>query len=315
MAKSKYPRTLIEEETGKEYQFDRNALKEILHSRTDKKKHITRNSILEKLEEQYGLSVAQVSKWLSGANGIGSIENAKIISEFLGIDYHDILIDINLEKGVEKIMYNEEKRIINKVFSECVAVLYKVNEWTNIPKLTRTEKLEYEKNRIKDLDSLIRNMHELVDQNSLIIKKYDRYNLHKILIELNEYIYGVIKSDRSYVPERWEEMDDTLAMEEAIDFPTIHTREFYLENAETDDSYIYLIDEIALASNMGLTQCITPTDKEWKEIDEIDDYTCFGYVPNNERYGLTPSIIWIDLMIERLTMLFKIDFPRILDER
>ncbi|MBE5892905.1 MAG: hypothetical protein E7286_05940 [Lachnospiraceae bacterium] len=184
MARSKTPRIITDETTGKEYQFNRDALKEIIHSRTDKKKHITQANILQQLEEQCGLSVDQVRKWLYGANGIGNMENAKIISAFLDIDYHDILIDMNPTKEDKNMISNEEKSIIKKVFGECVSVLYKVQEITNFSNLTREEKNKHETKIILEIDSLIRNIHMLVDQNSFAIKNYNRYNLHRILLEL-----------------------------------------------------------------------------------------------------------------------------------
>ncbi|MBE5954984.1 MAG: hypothetical protein E7253_00860 [Lachnospiraceae bacterium] len=315
MAKSRTPRTIIDEATGKEYQFNPDALKEIIHSRIDKKNHITQSSILQQLEEKCGLSVHQVQKWLSRANGIGNIENVKIISDFFNIDYHDILIDLNPTSEDKKMIHNEEKTFIIKVFGECVSVLYRVQEITNQPRLNREEKIEHEIKCLTDIDSFIRNIHMSVDQNSFSLQKYNRYNLHRILLELNEFMYGVIKSEHSCIPERWAEICDILSVDEAIHYPSTHNRDLYLESKETDDSYIYLLNEISLANEMGLTSCLTPTTEEWDNFDELEDYHHFGYTPYTERYSLTPSIIWLDLMIKELTEIFETDFPNIFKKR
>ncbi|MBE5892224.1 MAG: hypothetical protein E7286_02460 [Lachnospiraceae bacterium] len=314
MAKSITPRILVEEETGKRYQFDPNALNQILSDRTDKKKHITKNSILLQLEEQTGLTVERVNKWLSAANGIGHIDNAKMISEFLGIDYHEILIDMNPVKEDKNMFGDEEKTIIKKVFGECVLVLYKVSEMTNAPKLARKENIERCKKNVIEVDYLIRSIHMLIDQNSIALQKYNRYNLHRILLELNEYMCGVLEGEHNSIPERWEEINNDMSIEEAINFPNIHNRDTYLSGGG-DDAYLYLLDEISLADEMGLSSCVAPTDEEWNVLDEIEDCVRFGYTPANERYELTPNIIWIDLMVKELTLIFEIDFPNLFDER
>lgn len=315
MAKSINPRIIVEEETDKKYQFNREALKEIIHSRTDRKNHITQHSILLQLEEQCGLTVARVSKWLSGANGPGNIDNVKDISEFFGIDYHDILIDMNPVKEDEKMINSEEKTIIKTVFGECVTVLYKVNEITNFPKVTGKEMREYRQKNVMEIDLLIQNIHRLVDQNSISLKKYNRYNLHRILLELNECMYGVIESEHNSIPERWDEINDMLTIEEIINFPTMHNRDNYLKSNDLYDTNIYLVDEISLVEEMGLSNCIYPTDEEWDTLDEIEDCSRFGYIPNTDRYSLTPSIIWIDLMITVLTNIFETDFPNVFEGR
>lgn len=311
MAKSRTPRTIIDEATGKEYQFNPDALKEIIHSRTDRKNHITQHSILQQLEEQCGLSVYQVQKWLSRANGIGNIDNVKIISNFLGINYHDILIDLNPTNEDKSMINNEEKCFIRKVFGDCISVLYKVHEITNHPRLPREENSEYENKCVAEIDSIIQYIHMSVDQNSFSLQKYNRYNLHRILLELNEFMYGIIKSEHSCIPERWGEICDMLSVDVAIHYPSTHNRDLYLESKETDDSYIYLLNEISLADEMGLTSCLTPTTEEWNNFDELDGYRQFGYIPNTERYSLTPSIIWLDLMTKELSAIFENDFPNI----
>ena len=107
-------------------------------------------------------------------------------------------------------------------------------------------------------------------------------------------MYGILEANHSCIPERWEEICDILTIEEALSFPTIHTRNIYLESKNDDDSYLYLLDEISLANEMGLTSCITPTDEEWDTLSEAEDCTRFGYTPNIERYNLTPCILWIE---------------------
>ena len=314
MAKTKIPRIIIEEATGKEYEFNPNALKEIIHSRINKKNHITQQSILQQIEDHCHLSADRVKNWIYGINGIGNFDNVKSISDFLKIDYHDILIDLNPTAEDENMISNEEKSIIRNIFGECISVVYKIPELTNLSKPTRDEKIANEKKSILEIDLLIRNIHMLVDQNSCTLQKYNRYNLHRFLLELNEYMYAIIKSDHSCIPERWEKISDFLSVEEAIIFPQIHNRNIYLDNPNTDDTHLYLLNEISLADKMGLTSCITPTDKEWDNFDILEDYHQFGYTPNNERYCLNPSIIWLDLIITVLIEIFETDFPHIFNE-
>lgn len=315
MAKSKNPRILIDETTGKEYLFNPNALKKIIHSHTDRKNHITQTAILQQIEEHCNFTADQVKKWLYGANGIGNMDNAKRISDFLKIDYHEILIDMNPTKEEKKMFSDEEKSIIKQTFGECVSVLYKVQELANSPKLAPIEKIDQQQKNILEADSLIRNIHLLVDQNSVILQTYDRYNLHKILLELNEYIYGILKGGHSCIPERWDEMSNSLLIEEAISFPLLHDRNLYLENPDPIYSNIYLVDEISLAEEMGLTSCLIPTEAEWDDLSKVDDLTRFGYIPNTERYSLTPGVVWIDLMVKLLTEIFEIDFPELFDNK
>ena len=315
MAKSNTPRTLIDEITGKKYQFDKEAFKKTLHSHVDKKNHIHQITILRQIEETYNIPVERMQNWLKGVNGPGDMKDIKDIADFFNIDFYELLIDQNPTKKDEPMINNEEKSIIKQIFGECVSILYKVQEMTNLPKPQNQDRIEYKKKNLFEMDALIRKIHILVDQNSLILDKYNKYNLHRILLELNEFMYGVLEYDHSSIPERWDEISNIFTIEEAIVFPYFQDRTTYLENPSSDDAYLYLSDEISLADEMGLIPCLTPTDKEWEILEQTDTWTNFGYIPNNERYSLNPSIIWIDLMIEVLTEIFETDFPNIFSKR
>lgn len=298
MATAKTEKHLVDSD-GMVYIFNRLAFYNAVQAKVDKKNHVFQKDILLQISDACTVTVDAVRKWLYGDNGIGSIEAAQNAAMVLGIDYHDIVTPT--EKTQEESKMNiEEMKVVQKVFGECISMIYNIEEILSQNQKPRKEKTTEMK---AICNHAIRDTHIYIDQSVLVISNHTRYALHRIMMECSE----MVEND-FHIPERWDDVNESVDPWE-VSFLEFKDRNDFLENtSDTYPSELYLSDEIDLAGRLGFVDCVEPTAAQWKNLDRIKDLTGFGYLPTSG-IEITPKMVSIDLIVSKLRDVFRDAFP------
>lgn len=322
---SKGFRKLVDDD-GKEYVFScdkfNDAIKKYqrkLEAQNDRK--VTKLSIYENFSNKLYIPYETINNWARGRNG-ASLENTKLISEYIKIDYHELLDTV--EEYVQPSPTKEQDRkLVEEVFKKSLAVIVKKINF--VPEDTETNKhVQYMHNRDQAIREL-RDIHLYVNCHALSTSETIRNSLHRILLETEELIYGHPDSwDRFTWSE--DEMDDRKsALHYSYSVDREGNKTYELDATTFWESYYgcerkdlfwdefsargYIIDEIEFATDLGLDD-VKNVDDEFDEIDSSngEDYEKYGY---HGFLDVNPTMVYEHMLTKYLSSVYKIVFEEL----
>ena len=309
---------------GKEYVFScekfNNAIKKYQRKlEAQKGCKVSLLSIYEDLSNKLYIPLNTIKNWVRGRNG-ATLENVKLISEYIQIDYHELLDTI--EEYVQPSPTKEQDRkLVEEVFKKSLAVIVKKINF--VPENTEISKpVQHISNRERAIREL-RDIHLYVNCHALSTSETIRNSLHRILLETEELIHGI--------PESWDrfswsedEMDDrksTLNYVYSVNRKGNKTYE--LDSKMLWDHYYgceryrlfgyddvtarwYIFDEIEFATDLGLDD-VKNVDDEFGEIDlsNCEDLEKYGY---HGILDVNPTMVFEHVLTKYLSSVYKIVF-------
>ena len=322
---SKGFRKLVDDD-GKEYVFScekfNNAISKYqnkLKAQNDQK--VTKLSIYEDLSNKLYIPYETIKNWARGRNG-ASLENTKLISEYIQIDYHELL-DTFEEYVQPSPTKEQDRKLVEEVFKKSLEVI--VRKINFVPEDTETNKhIQYMNNRERAVREL-RDIHLHVNCRALSTSETIRNSLHRILLETEEIIYGH--------PEIWdrfswseEEMDDRKSALRYVHVETWKGNEkrvtYELDSSMLLDHYYgcerkdlffdwfsaspYIFDEIEFATDLGLDD-VKNIDDEFYEIDSSNGeaYEKYGY---HGDLDVNPTMVFEHVLTKYLSSVYKFVF-------
>ena len=323
---SKGFRKLVDND-GKEYYFSCEKFNDAIVKYKNKlqalnKCKVTKLSIYEDISNKLYIPVETINNWARGRNG-ASLENMKLISEYLQIDYHELLDTV--EEYVQPSPTKEQDRkLVEEVFKKSLEVI--VRKINFVPEDTEinihVQRINNRNQAIKEL----RNIHLYVNCQALSTSETIRNSLHRILLETEDIIHG-------YQPESWErfswsekEMDDRKSALRCVCIVDSKGNKTYELDADMfRDSYygcerkdlfydyfsshFYLFDEIEFATDLGLDD-VKNIDDEFYKIDSSNGkaYEKYGY---HGMLDINPTMVFEHVLTKYLSSVYKIVFEEL----
>ena len=275
-------------------------------------------SIYEDFSKKLHIPVETIRNWVRKRNG-SSLEDTKRISEYIQIDYRELLDTV--EEYVQPSPTKEQDRkLVEEVFKKSLEVI--VRKINFLPEDTEISKpVQHINNRERAIREL-RDIHLYVNCHALSTSETIRNSLHRILLETEELIYGR--------PESWErfswseeEMDDrksALRCVYIIDSKGNNTYELDADmfrdsyyGCERKDLFFdefstrgYIFDEIEFATDLGLDD-VKDIDDAFYEIDSSNGeaYEKYGY---HGILDVNPTMVFEHVLTKYLSSVYKIVF-------
>ena len=316
-------RKLVDDD-GQEYYFScekfNDAIKKYqrkLEAQNDRK--VTKLSIYEDFSNKLYIPYETINNWARGRNG-ASLENTKLISEYIQIDYHELLDTV--EEYVQPSPTKEQdKKLVEEVFKKSLAVI--VRKINFVPEDTEisipVQRINNKERAIREL----RDIHLYVNCHALSTSETIRNSLHRILLETEELIHG---SPESWERFSWskEEMDDRKSAlryviisdskgneRYELDTTTFVQRYYGCERKQVlgDDDItarVYIFDEIEFATDLGLDN-VKNVDDEFDKIDlsNLEDFEKYGY---HGMLDVNPTMVYEHMLTKYLSSVYKIVF-------
>lgn len=319
---SKGFRKLVDDD-GKEYVFScekfNDAIKKYKRKlEVQNGRKVTKLSIYEDFSSKLYIPYETINNWARGRNG-ASLENTKLIAEYIQIDYHELLDTV--EEYVQPSLTKEQDRkLVEEVFKKSLTII--VRKINFVPEDTEISKhIQHVNNRDRAIREL-RDIHLYVNCHALSTSEIIRNSLHRILLETEELIYGH--------PESWErfswskeEMDDRKSALRYARWVDSKGNETYELDADMfRDSYYgcerkdlfydyfsvigYIFDEIEFATDLGLDD-VKNVDDEFYEIDSSNGeaYEKYGY---HGILDINPTMVFEHVLTKYLSSVYKIVF-------
>ena len=323
---SKGFRKLVDDD-GKEYVFScekfNNAISKYQMKLQAKNKcKVSKLSIYEDLSNKLYIPLDTIKNWARGRNG-ASLENTKLIAEYIQIDYHELLdtVEEYIQLSPTK---EQDRKLVEDVFKKSLEVIVRkinfVSEDTEIN--IHVQRINNRERAIREL----RDIHLHVNCHALSTSETIRNSLHRILLDTEEIIRG-------YQPESWErfswskeEMDDRKS---ALRYVLVETckgnekcvtyeldadmfRNSYYGCERKDlffdyfSSHFYLFDEIEFATDLGLND-VKNIDDEFYEIDSSNGeaYEKYGY---HGVLDVNPTMVFEHVLTKYLSSVYKLVF-------
>jgi hypothetical protein len=314
----------IVDDDGKEYVFSCEKFNEAITKyqmklQTQNGYKVSKLSIYENLSDKLYIPVDTIKNWVRGRNG-ASLEHIKPISEYIQIDYHELL-DTFEEYVQPSPTKEQDRKLVEEVFKKSLEVI--VRKINFVPVNTEINKhIQYINNRDRAIREL-RDIHLYVNCHALSTSETIRNSLHRILLETEELIHGI--------PESWdrfswskEEMDDRKSSlryvitgdskgneRYELDSTTFMQRYYGCERRQVlgDDDVvgrIYIFDEIEFATDLGLDD-VKNVDDEFNEIDlsNLKDFEKYGY---HGILDVNPTMVYEHMLTKYLSSVYKIVF-------
>ena len=318
---SKSFRKLVDD-NGKEYVFScekfNNALSKYqMKLQTQNGCKVSKLSIYEDFSNKLYIPLDTIKNWARGRNG-ATLENTKLISGYIQIDYHELLDTV--EEYVQPSPTKEQDRkLVEEVFKKSLEVL--VRKIHFIPEDTEINKhIQYINNRDRAIREL-RDIHLYVNCHALSTSETIRNSLHRILLETEEIIYG---SHESWDRFSWteDEMDDRKsALRYAcweskgnkgyeLDSDMLHEHYYGCNRKDLFFDYFsvigYVFDEIEFATDLGLDD-VKNVDEEFYEIDTSNGeaYEKYGY---HGILDINPTMVYEHVLTKYLSSVYKLVF-------
>ena len=315
-------RKLVDDD-GKEYVFScekfNNAISKYrMKLQARNKCKVSKLSIYEDLSNKLYISLDTIKNWARGRNG-ASLENTKLIAEYIQIDYHELL-DTDEEYIQLSPTKEQDRKLVEEVFKKSLEVIIR-----KINFVPEDSEINIHVQRASNRDRAIRELRDIhlyVNCHALSTSEPIRNSLHRILLETEELIHGI--------PESWErfswsekEMDDRKSALRCVYIVDSKGNKTYELDADMfRDSYYgcerkdlfsdefcargYIFDEIEFADDLGLDDVKDLDD----EFDEIDSSNCEAY----EKYGyhgildVNPTMVFEHVLSKYLSSVYKIAF-------
>lgn len=316
-------RKLVDDD-GKEYVFSSEKFNDVISTYQNKLQvkngyKVSKLSIYEDLSNKLYIPLDTIKNWARGRNG-ANLENVKRISEYLQIDYHELLDTVE-EYAQASPTKEQDRKLVEDVFKKSLSVI--VRKINFVPEDNEISKpVQHINNRDRAIREL-RDIHLYVNCQALSTSETIRNSLHRILLETEELIHGIPESwDRFSWSE--EEMDDRKSALNYVysvdregnktyelDSTTFVQRYYGCERKQVlgDDDItarVYIFDEIEFATDLGLDDVKNMDD----EFDEIDLSNCEDF----EKYGyqgildVNPTMVYEHMLTKYLSSVYKIVF-------
>ena len=320
---SKGFRKLVDDD-GKEYIFSCEKFNDAIKKHQGKlavqnDRKVTRESIYEDFYNKLHIPIDTIKNWVRKRNG-ASLEDIKRISEYIQIDYHELLdtVEEYIQPSPTK---EQDRKLVEEVFKKSLAVIVKKINF--VPEDTEISIPIQQANNKERAARELRDIHLYVNCHALSTSETIRNSLHKILLETEEILHG-------WQPESWErfswskeEMDDRKsALRYAIIRDSNGNERYELDadmfrgdyyGCERKDlfwdyfsSHYYLFDEIEFATDLGLDD-VKNIDDEFYEIDSSNGeaYEKYGYHGDLE---VNPTMVFEHVLTKYLSSVYKIVF-------
>ena len=320
---SKGFRKLVDDD-GKEYVFSCEKFNIVIVKYQNKLQSkngykVSKLSIYEDFSKKLYIPVETINNWARKRNG-ASLENVKRISEYIQIDYHELL-DTAEEYVQPSPTKEQDRKLVEEVFKKSLEVI--VRKINFVPEDTEismpVQRINNKERAIKEL----RDIHLYINCHALSTSETIRNSLHRILLETEELIHGI--------PESWdkfswseEEMDDRKSALRYVysvdregnktyelDSTTFVQRYYGCERKQVlgDDDIaarVYIFDEIEYATDLGLDD-VKNTDDEFDEIDSsnLEDFEKYGY---HGILDVNPTMVYEHMLTKYLSSVYKIVF-------
>ena len=320
---SKGFRKLVDDD-GKEYVFSCEKFNEAITKyqmklQAQSKCKVSKLSIYEDFSNKLYIPFETIKNWARGRNG-ASLENIKLIAEYIQIDYHELLDTV--EEYVQPSLTKEQDRkLVEEVFKKSLTII--VRKINFVPEDTEISKhVQHINNKERAIIEL-RDIHLYINCHALSTSETIRNSLHRILLETEELIHGV--------PESWdrfswtkEEMDDRKSALRYVIIGDSKGNEKYELDSTTfvqgyygcerkqvlgDDDItarVYIFDEIEFATDLGLDN-VKNVDDEFDEIDlsNLEDFEKYGY---HGILDVNPTMVYEHMLTKYLSSVYKIVF-------
>ena len=319
---SKGFRKLVDND-GKEYVFSCEKFNDAIIKYQNKlqaqnKCKVSKYSIFEELSQKLYIPLDTIINWARKRNG-ASLENIKLISEHMQIDYHELLDTV--EEYVQPSPTKEQDRkLVEEVFKKSLAVI--VRKINFVPGDTEisipVQRINNKERAIREL----RDIHLYINCHALSTSEIVRNSLHRILLETEELIHGSIESWERYSWSK-DEMDDRKSALRYVIIRDSKGNEIYELDADMfRDSYYgcerkdlfcdefsargYIFDEIEFATDLGLDD-VKNVDDEFDEIDSLNGeaYEKYGY---HGILDVNPTMVFEHVLTKYLSSVYKIVF-------
>ena len=279
---------------------------------------VSKLSIFEDLSNKLYIPLDTIRNWARGRNG-ATLENIKPISEYIQIDYHELLDTIE-EYAQPSPTKEQDRKLVEEVFKKSLTVIVKKINF--VPEDTDISKpIQYMNNRNRAIREL-RDVHLYVNCHALSTSETIRNSLHRILLETEEIVYG---SHDSWDRFSWseEEMDDRKSALRYVYSVDCEGKKIYeLDSDMLHESYYgckrkdlffdyfsvtgYIFDEIEFATDLGLDD-VKNVDDEFYEIDTSNGeaYEKYGY---HGILDINPTMVFEHVLTKYLSSVYKIAF-------
>ena len=316
-------RKLVDDD-GQEYVFSCEKFNDAISKYQNKlqvqnKCKVSKLSIYEDFSNKLYIPFETIKNWARGRNG-ASLENIKLIAEYIQIDYHELL-DTDEEYAQPSPTKEQDRKLVEEVFKKSIAVI--VRKINFVPDNTEISiPVQHINNRDRAIREL-RDIHLYINCHALSTSETIRNSLHRILLETEELIHGI--------PESWdrfswskEEMDDRKSAlryviigdskgneRYELDSTTFVQRYYGCERKQVlgDDDItarVYIFDEIEYATDLGLDD-VKNVDDEFDEIDmsNLEDFEKYGY---HGILDVNPTMVYEHMLTKYLSSVYKIVF-------
>ena len=324
---SKGFRKLVDDD-GKEYVFScekfNNAIvkyqNKLQAQNTQNKCNISKASIYEDLSKKLYIPLETIKNWVRKRNG-ASLENIKAISEYIQIDYRELL-DTAEEYVQPSPTKEQDRRLVEEVFKKSLEVI--VRKINFVPEDTEISKPVQRINNRERAIRELRDIHLYVNCQALSTSETIRNSLHRILLDTEDIIHGSRPDCWDRFSWSEEEMDDrrsTLRYEYSVDSKGNKTYE--LDSTMLWDHYYgcersqlfghddvtarwYIFDEIEFATDLGLDD-VKNVDDEFDEIDlsNCEDLEKYGY---HGILDVNPTMVFEHVLTKYLSSVYKLVF-------
>ena len=320
---SKGFRKLVDDD-GREYVFScekfNDAIKKYqrkLEAQNDRK--VTRESIYENFYNKLHIPIDTIKNWVRKRNG-ASLEDIKRISEYIQIDYHELL-DTAEEYIQPSPTKEQDRKLVEEVFKKSLEVL--VRKINFVPEDTETNKhIQYRNNRDRAIREL-RDIHLHVNCQALSTSETIRNSLHRILLDTEEIICGSRPDSWDRFSWSEEEMDDrksclryvysvdregkkTYELDDSIFLESYYAYERKDLFWDEFSARPYILDEIEFATDLGLDD-VKNVDDEFDEIDSSNGkaYEKYGY---HGMVDINPTMVYEHMLTKYLSSVYKLVF-------
>ena len=309
---------------GREYYFSsekfNTAISRFQNKSQPQNKHkITKESIYLDLSNKINVSAATIKNWVHGKHGT-SLEVIKDISEYMQIDYHELL-ETDEEYLQPSPTKEQDRKLVEDVFKKSLEVI--VRKINFVPEDTEISKpVQYINNRDRAIREL-RDIHLYVNCQALSTSETIRNSLHRILLDTEEIIRGSRpdcwdrfswseaemddrKSGLRYVysvdreGKKTYELDDTIFLES---YYACERKDLFWDWFSASP---YIFDEIEFATDLGLDD-VKNIDDEFHKIDSSNGeaYEKYGY---HGFLDVNPTIVFEHVLTKYLSSVYKIVF-------
>ena len=321
---SKGFRKLVDDD-GKEYVFScekfNNAIVKYQNKLQSKNGYkVSKLSIYEDFSNKLYIPVETINNWARKRNG-ASLENVKRISEYIQIDYRELL-DTAEEYVQPSPTKEQDRKLVEEVFKKSLEVIVKKINF--VPEDTE---INIHVQRINNRDRAIRELRDIhlyVNCQALSTSETIRNSLHRILLDTEDIIHGSRPDCWDRFSWSEEEMDDRKSALNYVysvdregnktyelDSTTFVQRYYGCERKQVlgDDDIaarVYIFDEIEYATDLGLDD-VKNTDDEFDEIDSsnLEDFEKYGY---HGILDVNPTMVYEHMLTKYLSSVYKIVF-------